>query len=250
MKPKTNENKLHKSSQLFMQLGLIFSLAFSYFLLEYKTEVKSSNPLLQQTDPRPIENYFNVETIKIERKQLAVTKKIEPITPTTTIDEIIKQDDNTNEIEEQVLISPSDDNSTDETVHFADVEPEVEPLDNDDHLLTLVQEVPIYPGCEKMETRVAKMKCFESKVGKFIGRKFNTELASQLGLSSGKQKIYVKFLITSTGEIEIIGAKAAHSKLEKEGARVVNLLPKMKPGKQFGQPVNVSYLVPITFTVE
>ena len=95
---------------------------------------------------------------------------------------------------------------------FVYVEPEEEALE----YIATVPEVPIYPGCEK-GTRAEKKACFEKKVGKFISRKFNTDLSVQLGLPSGKQKIFVQFVITKSGEIEIMGARANHKKLEKEG---------------------------------
>jgi protein TonB len=38
--------------------------------------------------------------------------------------------------------------------------------------------------------------------------------------------------------------------LEKEAARVINLLPKMKPGKQRGKSVIVPYSLPIIFVVQ
>ena len=66
----------------------------------------------------------------------------------------------------------------------------------------------------------------------------------------GKQKIYVKFKILKTGKIEILGVRAPHKKLAKEARRVVNKLPKMIPGKQKGKPVNVTYMLPIIFTIE
>ncbi len=84
---------------------------------------------------------------------------------------------------------------------------------------------------------------------KHVQRKFNSELASDLGLS-GKLKIYVQFKITKTGGIQIMGARAPHKRLKKEAIRVVKLLPKMQPGKQRGRPVNVTYMLPISFNVE
>ena len=47
-----------------------------------------------------------------------------------------------------------------------------------------------------------------------------------------------------------MGARAPHARLEKEAKRVVGLLPKMIPGKQRGRPVNVTYMLPISFNVE
>ena len=47
-----------------------------------------------------------------------------------------------------------------------------------------------------------------------------------------------------------VRSRAPHPRLEKEAARVINMLPKMKPGKQRGKPVIVPYSLPITFQVQ
>ena len=57
------------------------------------------------------------------------------------------------------------------------------------------------------------------------------------------------FTINQKGEIEDIKVRAPHPRLEKEGFRVVNSLPKFTPGKQRGVPVKVKYAMPITFQV-
>jgi len=88
-----------------------------------------------------------------------------------------------------------------------------------------------------------------SKIQKFVNRKFNTDLAGDLGLS-GTQRIIVVFKIDKTGNIVGVRARAPHPKLEKEAARVVNLLPKMKPGRQRGNAVIVPYSLPIKFQIQ
>ena len=40
-----------------------------------------------------------------------------------------------------------------------------------------------------------------------------------------------------------------HPVLEREVAQIIGSLPKMKPGRQRGKPVGVSYSIPITFEV-
>jgi protein TonB len=47
-----------------------------------------------------------------------------------------------------------------------------------------------------------------------------------------------------------VRARAPHPRLVKEATRVVNLLPKMKPGKQRGKAVVVPYSLPIIFQVQ
>jgi len=66
----------------------------------------------------------------------------------------------------------------------------------------------------------------------------------------GSNKIYVKFTISKTGNIEDIKARAASPELAEEAKRVVAQLPKMQPGIQDGKPVNVLYSLPIIFKID
>jgi protein TonB len=87
------------------------------------------------------------------------------------------------------------------------------------------------------------------KITKFVQKKFNTDLAGDLGLT-GKQRISVIFKIDKKGNVTGVRSRAPHPRLEKEAARVVNMLPKMKPGRQRGKAVVVPYSLPITFLVQ
>lgn len=61
-------------------------------------------------------------------------------------------------------------------------------------------------------------------------------------------KVYVSFVVSKNGEIancEI--ARGIDDSLDKEAVRVINELPKWKPGRIKNMPVNVRYTVPINF---
>ena len=111
-----------------------------------------------------------------------------------------------------------------------------------------IENVPIYPGCDKSSNE-KKRKCMSEKISKFVQRKFNTDLAGDLGLT-GRQRISVIFKINKTGDVTGVRARAPHPRLEKEAQRVINLLPKMQPGKQRGVAVTVPYSLPIIFQVQ
>mgnify|MGYP000893994098 CR=1 FL=1 len=83
-----------------------------------------------------------------------------------------------------------------------------------------------------------------------IFKKFNADLASDLGLSPGVKRIFVVFKIDKRGNIVDVMARAPHKRLQDEAIRVVKLLPKMIPGKQRGIAVGVKYSLPIAFKVE
>lgn len=229
-----------------MQLGLVLILAVVYAFFEYKTETTKHHPKNIAVNIDDDIVYINYKDIVIEREVKVVKQKLLPKTPTIT-DYKKSEESNTEEKETPKIPKIIDKAPTiiDVTPTFITVEEEDEKLE----FIATVPEVPIYPGCEK-GTRAQKRACFEKNVGKFISKKFNTDLATQLGLPSGKQSIHVQFIITKSGDIEIIGARADYKRLEKEGKRVVNLLPQMTPGKRNGKPVKVSYMVPISFNVQ
>jgi protein TonB len=112
----------------------------------------------------------------------------------------------------------------------------------------VIENVPIFPGCDK-GNNAAKKKCMSQEITKFVQRKFNTGFAGDLGLS-GRQRISVIFKIDKSGSVFGVRARAPHPRLEKEATRVINLLPDMKPGKQRGEAVIVSYSLPIIFQVQ
>ena len=110
----------------------------------------------------------------------------------------------------------------------------------------VINNVPVYPGCKGSELK--KRKCMSEKIAKFVERKFNTDIAADLGLT-GRQRISVIFKIDTLGNITGVRARAPHPRLEKEAVRVINLLPKMKPGIKNGKPVIVPYSIPMIFQV-
>lgn len=89
-------------------------------------------------------------------------------------------------------------------------------------------------------------KCSDEAIKIFVRSSFNTELSNDLGLT-GYQRITTSFVIDKKGKIINIRVRAPHPKLQDEAIRVINLLPKMKPGKVNGKAVAVSYLLPIIF---
>jgi len=133
-----------------------------------------------------------------------------------------------------------------EEVVFQDVEEE-EIEEEQDIPFAVIEEVPIFPGCENLDKKHQKS-CFQNKIVKHISKKFNYKTKDSL--SSGLKKIYVVFKIDKDGVVKNIKARGPHPELEIEAKRVVELLPNMTPGKLRGKNVSVSYILPITFKVE
>ena len=96
-----------------------------------------------------------------------------------------------------------------EDVEVVEVEEEIEVP------FSVIENVPIFPGCEKEKGNEAKKKCMSDKIAKFVNKKFNTDLAGDLGLS-GRQRISVFFKIDKNGNIVNVGARAPHPGLERK----------------------------------
>lgn len=112
----------------------------------------------------------------------------------------------------------------------------------------VIDQAPIFPGCDDTLSQEELKKCFSKSISQHVGKEFNTKLANDLNLT-GRQKILVSFKINKDGDIAGLKTRAPHQGLAEEAERVINLLPKMIPGKQGGKAVAVTYSLPIVFQV-
>ncbi|MCF7566911.1 energy transducer TonB [Sabulilitoribacter arenilitoris] len=111
----------------------------------------------------------------------------------------------------------------------------------------IVEEVPIFPGCEE-GNNMQKKNCFSAAIQKHVQRNFDVNVAASLGFE-GRQRVNTIFKIDENGNVFAVQSRASHPTIEAEANRVMALLPKMKPGLQRGKAVTVPYSLPIIFTV-
>jgi protein TonB len=124
----------------------------------------------------------------------------------------------------------------------------VEEVD-DDIPFSIVQEVPVYPGCEN-RTNEEKKACLNKSMQNFVTTEFDSNLVKNLGLEPGNKRIFALFKIDIDGNVVDIRVRAPHKDLEKEAIRTIQNLPQMQPGKSEGKAVGVKYVLPIVFKVE
>jgi len=158
------------------------------------------------------------------------------------------------EFEEKLKQIPEKE-TTFETDDFADKIEIVEEVEEIEETLEqsipfmMIEDLPVYPGCKG---RKAELKsCFSKMVGKHVSTKFNFNLLNELGLDAGRKKVLIAFKINNKGNVVNIKVKKVpHPRIEKEVVRVMKMLPTMKPGRQRGRAIGVSYNFPLTFIVE
>lgn len=238
MEPKKNpKSDVGRNGSLYFSIGLALMLALTYATINFKTYDKEAIDIGQ----------LNVEE-ELE-EEIPITEQIQtppPPPPPPAAPEVIEIVEDEVEIEETVIESTETDQE-EEIVEVEEIEVEEEEEDIEVPF-SVIENVPVFPGCEKGSNN-EKRKCMSTKIQKFVQKKFNTDLAGDLGLT-GRQRINVIFKIDKSGNVVGVRSRAPHPRLEKEAARVINLLPKMKPGKQRGKPVTVPYSLPIIFQVQ
>lgn len=234
--------KLSNYSTILIQMGFVLALFIVYqfmIIKSYPSDIKTMDG-----------TYVNVEdmenTIEIKTPPPPIEKTAQPVMP----DKIIKVEDQEDVVETVIESTETDENEA----IIVDVDKDINSVDEDEEIVEdvpflIIEKVPIFPGCTGGNNELRA--CFSEKVSKFVSKKFNSELASDLGLSQGSiQKIFVVFKIDKNGDVADIKARAPHKMLQEEVIRVVKLLPKMTPGKQRGKAVGVKYGLPIVFRVE
>ena len=233
--PKAN---LETYTKLFMQLGLVLALLIVYLAIEKKTYDR----VIAELGPASYNAEDEEQTIEIE--QVKPPEQQAPPPPAPDKIEIVEDE---KEIEETVIKSTeSNEKEAVEIKKIVEVSMDEDIME--DVPFAIIEDVPVFPGCKGSKAQLKE--CLQDKISKHVNTKFNSELASELGLTPGIKKIFVMFKIDKTGEITDIQARAPHKRLEAEAIRVVQSLPKMIPGKQRGRPVGVKYSLPIAFKVE
>lgn len=120
--------------------------------------------------------------------------------------------------------------------------------DTNDVPFAVIEEVPVFPGCEYLKSNQERKECMSQKIAEFVAKEFDTKIGKDLLEEGDLVRVIVQFKIDETGSIRDIRARAPVPELEEEAKRVVNSLPQMTPGKQRGKAVGVVYSLPISFT--
>ncbi len=111
----------------------------------------------------------------------------------------------------------------------------------------LLDVVPRHPNCEPGDNEQLKQ-CFNEEITKFVARKFRHEIGERLNLTT-KENIYVSFEIDRRGNIGKIEARSKYDALAAEAIRVLELFPKVVPGKKNSRYVAVKYRFPIAYRI-
>jgi protein TonB len=244
---KKNDLKSQRNPLLRFSVSLALSLFIVYTVFQIETPTEVAGVVTVELIDDGSTLY-----VPIFKEEVIVVKQIEPepvIEPTIIINKLTPVDDDT-EIKKQVLQTSATPKEVTkdfnkDAVIVADTFEEIEVFP-----FAFVEDAPVYPGCEKYKSKAERKMCMSKMIKRHVNRKFNTDLAQELGLSEGKKRIDVFFMIDENGNVVGIQSRAPHPKLQKEAERVIKLLPRMEPGKQQNKSVKVKYTLPIVLRVD
>ncbi len=213
---------MRKYSGLFLQIGFVCSLGLMLLAFNITKRDKIASDLGELKDVVAEE-----EIIPITRQQ-----EIQPPPPPEPpkVTEVLNIVEDDVEIEDELEIedTEADQETAVEIVEIAEEE-EVE----EEQVFVIVENMPEFPGGQmELRKQIAK-------------RTKYPEVAKENGIQG---KVYVQFVVNEQGVIT--NAKVVRGvdpSLDAEAIRVINSLPKWKPGSQRGKPVKVSFTVPINF---
>ena len=240
MKAKKNPKmKIGRNSSIYFAIGLNIMLLLSWRVLEYRSYEKEDISIA----------ILDIEAEFEEEIPVINVNTPPPPPPPVAIQESIQIVDDVEEIEETIIESTEtgqDDAIEERIIEVSDVE--VEEVEEDVQVaFAVIEEIPVFPGCEGLSKK-EKKDCFQKKMKAHVAKNFNyPQAALELGLQG---RVSVLFVIDSEGYTTGIRSRGPDKVLEKEAERIISKLPKMKPGRQRGRPVKVSYAIPIFFKIQ
>jgi protein TonB len=238
---KNPQANVGRNSSLYFAVGLNVMLLLTYLGLEHKTYEKEATKI----DILMLDDQFD-EDIPITTIDLLPPPPPPPAQQ--MVSEVITIVEDVVDVEESVIQSTEigqDDIIDDrefgvEDVAVVEVEEDIEVP------FAVIEQVPQFPGCTGNNKELRA--CFERKIQEHLQKNFRyPSAAAELDIQG---KVYVFFLIDKTGKVTKIKSRGPDKLLETEAERIVDLLPRMVPGKQRDKPVGVPYSIPINFKLQ
>lgn len=220
---KSEKADLEKRKGLYMEIGLVCTLALLLFAFEWKSYKSVDLELVNRT------------AVVVEEEVIIQTDQSlpPPPPPPPSISTEIEIVEDTKVIKNEVEINVEADEKTVIQEYVAPVF--VEEAVVEEEIFQIVEEMPAYPGGD--EARMSYL----SKNLKY----------PVLAMESGIQgTVYIGFVVEKDGSVtDVKVARGIGGGCDEEAVRVVKAMPKWTPGKQRGKSVRVRYSVPIRFSL-
>ena len=222
---KSEKASLENKKLLFVEIGLVVSLAITLFAFEW-TSTETETALLED----------NTEVL-IEEEIISTQMDTPPPPPAApkipVLSDQIDIVDDEIEIEDDMFMNLEDDASLGvEIMDYVEVEEEV--VEEEAIPFQLVEEKPSFQGGDA------------NQFSKWVNsRLVYPEIAKENGVQG---RVTLQFTVEKDGTVTKVKVlRGVDPSLDKEAVRVVSMSPKWKPGKQRDRAVPVTYTFPVIF---
>ena len=222
---KTDKANLENKKLLFVELGLVLSLAITFGAFEYTSKETKVSTLEDTAE------------VVLEEEIIPITQETPPPPPAAPKIPILSDQidivDDEIELDDDMFMNLEDDASLGvEIMDYVEVEEEV--VEEEAIPFQLVEEKPSFQGGDA------------NQFSKWVNQRLvYPEIAKENGVQG---RVTLQFTVEKDGSVTKVKVlRGVDPSLDKEAVRVVSMSPKWKPGKQRDRAVPVTYTFPVIF---
>ena len=223
---KSEKANLENKKLLFLELGLIISLAVVYFAFEWTTAEKQVAVLEETTQVVEVED------------MVPITQETPPPPPSAPSIPVLSDQidivDDEIQVDDDLFMNLEDDASMGVEImdYVENVEEEV--VEEEAIPFQLVEEKPSFMGGDA------------NAYSKWVNERLvYPEIAKENGVQG---RVTLQFTVDTDGTVKNVKVlRGVDPSLDKEAVRVVSMSPKWSPGKQRDRAVKVTYTFPVIF---
>ena len=222
---KSPNASLEDKKLTYVLIGLVLVLSICYVAFEW-TEKEVTKYEVTDTD------FFFEEEIDIQQ----TTQETPPPPPPPAVQEVEVLNVVEDDVETETIEINTEDEKDVEVVIAPPVEAPVEE-EEEEVIFMVVETMPEFPGGQQA-------------LFKYLGENVKYPVIAQENGIQGR--VICQFVVNKDGSIVdvVVVRSSGEPSLDKEALRVINSMPKWKPGKQRGKPVRVKYTVPVNFRLQ
>ena len=222
---KSEKANLENKKLLFIEIGLIISLAITYVAFEWTSTETNVSTLEAEAE------------VVLEEEIIPITQETPPPPPAApkipVLSDQIDIVDDEIEIDDDMFMNLEDDSSLGvEIMDYVEVEEEV--VEEEAIPFQLVEEKPSFQGGDA------------NQFSKWVNSRLQyPEIAKENGVQG---RVTLQFTVEKDGTVTKVRVlRGVDPSLDKEAVRVVSMSPKWKPGKHRDRAVPVTYTFPVIF---
>ena len=222
---KSDKANLENKKLLFVEVGLVISLAITLFAFEW-TSTETEVAVLEDT-----------QELVLEEEIIPITQEAPPPPPAApkipVLSDQIDIVDDEIEVDDDLFMNLEDDSSLGvEIMDYVEVEEEV--VEEEAIPFQLVEEKPSFQGGDA------------NQFSKWVNSRLEyPEIAKENGVQG---RVTLQFTVEKDGSVTKVKVlRGVDPSLDKEAVRVVSMSPKWSPGKQRDRAVPVTYTFPVIF---